>query len=367
MAVKKDPKSLELAEPFVSLFPVDAATLKLVTDSIREHGYQIDKPILVWRDAFGQRGREVVVDGHTRLQAARDLRLREIWATVRQFKNTDAAITAGIGEQVQRRNLNREQIAAYVVSILPLLDETKGGLRTRTAKQLAGMLGVSVPTIDRARGIIASGDQELIDQVKTGRKSLLAAYTELTTGAPPSAPEETAPGEVPIGEAVDRWEHEHPEPRPEDYYSDESDYPSKAHYYLDQARYHMAELHRIQDRQVFVYRQIVKHADELVTDPWGSAVLARAATGIRFLTAQRKAEAFGSTPEEFAEAQLAWVAYVAAKDALAALNGEPHGDDRPVELDDFLYHPAFEEWRDEAEQDEADAAPSETDEQSADG
>jgi ParB-like nuclease domain len=181
MAVKKDPRTIELAEPFVSLFPVDPETLRLVTNSIREHGFQIDKPILMWKDAFGERGRQVVVDGHTRVKAAIDLKLPEIWATVRQYKNLDAAITAGIGEQVQRRNMNREQIAAYVVALLPMLDKTRGGLRTRTSKQLAELLGVSVPTIDRARGVLRSGDEELIADVKEGRKSLLAAY-DITTG-----------------------------------------------------------------------------------------------------------------------------------------------------------------------------------------
>src|SRR5262245_48463934 len=99
MAVQKDPRTLQLAEPFVGLFPVDPTRLKLVTDSIRERGYQLDKPVLVWRDAFGERGRQVLVDGHTRHRAALDLKLKEIYATVRQFKNVDAAITAAIGEQ----------------------------------------------------------------------------------------------------------------------------------------------------------------------------------------------------------------------------------------------------------------------------
>jgi ParB-like chromosome segregation protein Spo0J len=187
MAVKKDPRTLELAEPFRSLFPVDAATLKLVTDSIRENGFQLDKPILVWKDAFGERGRQVVVDGHTRHRAALDLKLPEMWATLRQFKGVDAAITAAIGEQVQRRNLNREQIAAYVVSILPLLDDhVPYGLGTRTARQLAEMLGVSKPTIDRARGVLGSGRTDLIDAVKNGEMSLLVAYTETTGGSPPA-------------------------------------------------------------------------------------------------------------------------------------------------------------------------------------
>jgi ParB-like chromosome segregation protein Spo0J len=189
MAVKKDPKTLELTEPFVSLFPVDETTLGLVTAAIRERGFDPDKPILLWKDAFGSRGRQVVIDGHTRLKAALTLKLPEVWCTVRQYRNLDAAITAGIGEQVQRRNLNREQIAAYVVSILPLLDETRDGLRTRTAKQLAALLGVSVPTVDRARGVLASGDEELIDAVKSGSTSLLAAYTELTGGSPPPVEE----------------------------------------------------------------------------------------------------------------------------------------------------------------------------------
>ena len=194
MAVKKDPRTLELAEPFVSLFPVDPTTLKLVTDSIRERGFQADKPLLVWKDAFGDRGRPVVVDGHTRLRAALDLKLKEIPANMRQFKNVDAAITAGVGEQVQRRNLNREQIAAYVVSILPLLDETKDGLRSRTTKQLAAMLGVSTATIDRARGVLASNNEVLIEAVKSGGMSLLAAYGEVT-GNPQWANPQTAPSE----------------------------------------------------------------------------------------------------------------------------------------------------------------------------
>jgi ParB-like chromosome segregation protein Spo0J len=185
MAVRKDPRQLETAEPFLSLFPVDPTTLGLVTGSMREHGFDSTKPLLAWRDAFGDRGRTVCIDGHTRLKAALDLKLPEVWVTVRQFKDMDAAITAGIGEQVQRRNLNREQIAAYVISILPMLDEVKGGLRTRTAKQLAAMLGVSVPTVDRARGVIASGDVELIEQVKAGELSLLSAYQQVTGNEPP--------------------------------------------------------------------------------------------------------------------------------------------------------------------------------------
>jgi ParB-like chromosome segregation protein Spo0J len=216
MAVKRNPRELEVAEPFATLFPVQAEVLELVKDSIRKDGFMSDKPILAWRDAFGDRGRLVVVDGHTRLKAALALKLDEVPVTGRQFKSVDAAITAGIGEQVQRRNLNREQIAAYVVSILPLLDEVKGGLRTRTAKQLAQLLGVSVPTIDRARGLLNSGQTDLIEAVKSGEISLLKAYSGLSDSPPPE--------EEPVPELSDDPEPEpaadpepaaEPEPEPE--------------------------------------------------------------------------------------------------------------------------------------------------------
>lgn len=196
MAVRKDPRSVERAEPFVSLFPIDPDTLKLVTASMREHGYDITKPVLAWKDAFGERGRVVTVDGHTRQQSAIDLKLKEIPVTVREFKNVDEAIAAAIGEQVQRRNLTREQIAMHVIRILPLLDEKRGGLRKKTAKQLAETLGVSVPTIDRARGVLASENEELIADVREGRKSLLAAYQEATSkqADPEPAPEPDGAG-----------------------------------------------------------------------------------------------------------------------------------------------------------------------------
>ena len=203
MAVKKDPTTLEQADPFVSLFPVEPETLELVKGSIREHGFQIDKPILVWKDAFGEQGRQVVVDGHTRLRAALDLKLPEVWATMRQFKDVDAAITAGIGEQVIRRNLNREQIAAYVVSLLPLLDETKAGLRTRTAKQLAKLLGVSMPTIDRARSLLDSGHDDLVEAVKQGEMSLLAAWQESLGDTPPPVPPARSDGPMTADEVVE--------------------------------------------------------------------------------------------------------------------------------------------------------------------
>lgn len=178
MAVKKDPRTLEVAEPFVSLFPIQPEVLGLVKESMREHGFQDDKPILLWNDAFGERGRQVVIGGHTRLQGALDVKLPEVWTTVRQFKDVDAAIAAAIGDEVIRRNLNREQIAAYVISILPLLDKTNGGLRTRTATELAHMLGVSKPTVDRTRSLLNSGRSDLVDAVKQGEMSLLAAWQE---------------------------------------------------------------------------------------------------------------------------------------------------------------------------------------------
>jgi ParB-like chromosome segregation protein Spo0J len=181
MAVPKDPKTLEEAEPFVSLFPVDPAVLKMVTASMRDRGFDPDHPLLAWRDAFGEHGRTVVVDGHTRRLAAIKAGVKEVRVTVRRFKDVDEAIAATIGEQATRRNLSSAQLAVYVIEALGRLDDGLRGQGARndlyghSARELSEMLGVGTRTIERARKLIDMGDPELLAQVKRGDLSLRAA------------------------------------------------------------------------------------------------------------------------------------------------------------------------------------------------
>jgi hypothetical protein len=226
MAVPKDPREIETADPFRSLFPIDPAVRDLVASSIRANGYDPGKPILAWRDAFGEHGRTVVIDGHTRLAVALDLGLDAVLATMRRFDSVDAAIAAAIGEQAQRRNLNPSQLAIHVLTMLDRFDDgfrgqgARNDLYGRSAKQLGEMIGVTSRTIERARQLIAFGDDDLLAQVKAGDIGLKTAIErarrdeDLAPEPEPAVEPEPEPESEPIVEHANRG-HDLPKGKPD--------------------------------------------------------------------------------------------------------------------------------------------------------
>jgi ParB-like chromosome segregation protein Spo0J len=190
-----------------------------------------------------------------------------------------------------------------------------GQLSEQEKLQLA--IGVNVRRrhldADRRRNLV----RKLRDEQGLSVREIAAAtgWSKSTVGRDltPATSVETATDDS-FDEVIERWEREHPEPRPEDYYTDESDH-------LGRARYHLAEGDRSRDGAAFCYREILRDAAELAADPYGSAVVLQAHTGIRFFTAERKAEQ-SDAPEDLAEAEQAWLAYVAARDQVAALSGD---------------------------------------------
>lgn len=204
-------------------------------------------------------------------------------------------------------------------------------------------VGVNV----RRRHLDADRRRDLVHRLRDERGlsvreiAAVTGWSKSTIGRDLSPP---VPADAESAESVmARWERQHPEPLPE-HYSDEN-------HHLAEARYHLAAIDHLRDRAIFAYEQFIKAAGELAADPVGAMYVAVAASGIRFYTAERKAEAWGATPDDQAAAERAWVAFVAARDVVRAHDGEPFGNDRTVELQDFLYHPAFKEWRDEADAD----------------
>jgi hypothetical protein len=247
----------------------------------------------------------LVLDGVHRCRIAAELGIDPPVSQMGQLTR-QAKLELAIGVNVRRRHLDPDRRSELVHK---LRDEQ--GL---TVREIAAVTGWSKSTVGR----------------------------DLTPPAP--VPDATANGEVSLTELLERWEREHPEPRREDYSSDESDHIAEANYLF-------ACIDHGRARRLFLYREVVNHKNvgEWVADPYGAAFVMKAHAGIRFLTAERKAESIDGTPEDHAEASQAWVAYVAARDGVASLAGEPFGGDRLVQLEDYMYHPAFQRWRDEAD------------------
>jgi ParB-like chromosome segregation protein Spo0J len=63
---------LKVRAPFSTLFPMDERVLDAVVARIRQRGFDSSKPIDIWA------GEDVVIDGHTRLEAAQIAELDEV-------------------------------------------------------------------------------------------------------------------------------------------------------------------------------------------------------------------------------------------------------------------------------------------------
>lgn len=171
--------SLSTREPFDALFPIGQETLAAIRQDMETNGFDPVFPIVVWEE------KSIVVDGHTRFAAARDLGMETVPVVLKSFENEDDAVLYSFHIQRNRRNMSDEDI----LKCLALLDSIHGsdeeGLqpskKTRKAvnEDRARELGISPNKVDKARKVLEHANEEIRDQVKTGGKSINQAFNEV--------------------------------------------------------------------------------------------------------------------------------------------------------------------------------------------
>ncbi|MDR2509297.1 MAG: ParB/RepB/Spo0J family partition protein, partial [Spirochaetaceae bacterium] len=130
-----------LIDPLISqAFIYKRQILDEVCRSIRENGYDKSQPIAIWK------GANIVVDGHTRLEAAKEAGLTEVPVAEMEFAGKEEAILYTFERQLLRRNLTQAEILT-AVEMMPERKAKNG--EGRAADDLAGKLGVSAAHLYR--------------------------------------------------------------------------------------------------------------------------------------------------------------------------------------------------------------------------
>jgi len=170
--------SLNIREPFDSLFPIGQDTLAAIRQDMETNGFDPVFPIVVWEEE------SIVVDGHTRFTAARELDIENVPVVLKSFESEDDAVLYSFHIQRNRRNMSDEDI----LKCLALLDnihgadeEKEGSKKTRKAvnEDRAKELGISPGKVDKARKVMEQGSEEIRDQVQAGEKSINQAFNEI--------------------------------------------------------------------------------------------------------------------------------------------------------------------------------------------
>jgi ParB family chromosome partitioning protein len=163
-------------DPKISrLFKVDGKMCAEIVENIKKNGYDKSQPIVLWK------GHNTLIDGHTRLSAAKVAGLDEIPAIEMEFTDFEDAILYTFERQVIRRNLT----PAEILIAAGTLQERKGrDGKGRAAEQLADRLGVSPATIYQAKKILAEAPEEIVQAVSNGEIPMKTAYIAITKPKP---------------------------------------------------------------------------------------------------------------------------------------------------------------------------------------
>ena len=176
---------LETRKPFSNLFPIKKVTLDQITARMRKTGFQNLHPLCVWRT-----DKPVVLDGHTRLQAARQLGITEVPVVQMDFNDEFAAMEFAVAQQLERRNLSVKAMMEYIEIADKLAKRgpkrseqgcSKSGEqeeqpRGKSSERLAKALHIPVKRAECLRRIVKDGSEETRTALANEEISINQAY-----------------------------------------------------------------------------------------------------------------------------------------------------------------------------------------------
>jgi DNA modification methylase len=175
--LKPNPWGLEVGPP---LADEDYETLKA---SIERDDVQM--PLIAWR-----RGKQLVVlSGSNRLRIAKELGLRTVPVIVREFADQHAAKLFAVSDNLARRQMSTGQRAYLAYQYQQLLAVGRGR-RTELCSNLnkvnswgqaSEKAGVSAGSVSAMKTIMESGNDEVLQSVLNGNRTLHAAVYALRT------------------------------------------------------------------------------------------------------------------------------------------------------------------------------------------
>lgn len=211
-----NPKLLKTREPFVSLLPIAPDTLLRITKKMRERGYDLSTPIVIWNGD--------VVEGHTRLQAALDVGLDDVAVFEKEFKDDWEACEYALGCQTDRRNWTDAVKLRAVEKLDDVYKKTRGGSHNggrpsisytankehnsnkskasfdafdseaqvkptqhvktpqKSAKVIGDVVGMSQAQVERTRAVI--NDPQKKEEVAKGKIGIAKAYNQVRKQEP---------------------------------------------------------------------------------------------------------------------------------------------------------------------------------------
>lgn len=163
---------VRISEPFSSIFLVKQEVLTAITENMREHGYDTSCPIIIWKE------KDILIDGHTRLEAAKEAGIKEIPVFYASFDAEDDVIDYMNHTQFSRRNIDDAELIKLLIKALPKY-EKKYGEGSKAEFLSNRFTGLSEAKAKQAIVVIEKGCQKDIDAIIAEETSIKAVYDKM--------------------------------------------------------------------------------------------------------------------------------------------------------------------------------------------
>jgi len=157
---------------FSKEFDIDENVLNRIKLSMEKNGYDLSQPIVVWE----HEGKTILVEGHTRVRAVRELNKKTLYAINKPFKNREEAYMYVKNRQIDRRNLKDKDLFKYLMN---QENESNPDEKGRLDEVQAKKLNISTSKVTHAKYVMkyaSDEDKELIDK---GEKTFNKVYQEI--------------------------------------------------------------------------------------------------------------------------------------------------------------------------------------------
>jgi ParB-like chromosome segregation protein Spo0J len=192
-----DPTKVKMRTRFKNLLDIDGDLSESLTADMVVNGYYSSMPIVL--ATWPSLKKPVLVDGHTRVQAAIKAGIPEVPYMIEKFDNEEGALQHIANVQTKRRPSD-DWVLYQLISELDNLKPRGGDRRSEQAKskgsqdpneteysssaQMTGALvGTSASTVKRARSIAKNGTPEIIEALKN-RKMTISQAAKAIVGKP---------------------------------------------------------------------------------------------------------------------------------------------------------------------------------------
>jgi ParB family chromosome partitioning protein len=165
-------ESIITSEPFISLFIIRDDVYSAVLHSIKEHGYDKAQPLIVWRE------KNILIDGHTRLKAAKEMGIKHISIIEKSFADEEAALDYVYKLQFARRNLKDGELMHLAKKTLERYKKSygEGGKADYLSKRFVGL---SVGKAKKLIAILDNASGEELDEILKENVTINFAYENL--------------------------------------------------------------------------------------------------------------------------------------------------------------------------------------------